>query len=252
MMNPMNMTGRTVLVTGGSSGIGRETSVLLSKLGARIVLVARNEMRLEQTMAKLQGTGHYIEVFDLARVDEIPSWLKQVAARNGPLDGLVHSAGIQITRPLRFISDDDVNSTLQLNVGAAVSLAKGFRQKQVRAETGSIVFLTSVMGLAGVAGLAAYAASKGALIALARALAIELVPEGIRVNCVAPGYVRTEMTEALDQILMPEQIAAIAAKHPMGVGKPLDVAYAVAFLLADTGSWITGTTLVVDGGYTAQ
>jgi NAD(P)-dependent dehydrogenase (short-subunit alcohol dehydrogenase family) len=252
MLNPMNMTGRTVLVTGASSGIGRETSVLLSELGAHIVLVARNEQRLEQTMARLSGTGHRIEEFDLTQIDRIPTWLKQIADRSGPIDGLVHSAGIQITRPLRFLSSNDVDSTLQINVAAAISLAKGFRQKGVRAQESSLVFLASVMGLAGVPGLAAYAASKGALIALTRELAIELVSERIRVNCVAPGYVRTEMTEALYQIMLPEQVAAIEARHPMGVGTPLDIAHAVAFLLADTGRWITGTTLIVDGGYTAQ
>ncbi len=141
---------------------------------------------------------------------------------------------------------------MRINVGAAIGLAKGFCQKGVCAPGGSIVFISSVAGLTGQAGLAAYAASKGAIVALTKALAVELAGEHIRVNCVAPGVVTTEMGQSLLRMLTPEQDADLEAMHLLGLGRPRDVAYAIAFLLAETARWITGTVLVVDGGYTAH
>jgi NAD(P)-dependent dehydrogenase (short-subunit alcohol dehydrogenase family) len=252
MWNPLDLTGRTILVTGASSGIGRVTSVLLSRLGAQVVLVGRNPDQLRETAERCEGAPCRIEPLDLAAAEDIPGWLKSVAAATGPLHGLVHSAGIQIVSPLRFLKSEALAQTLQINLTVGIQLAKGFRQKNVCAAPSSIVFLASVMGLVGQPGLAAYSASKGALIALARSLALELAAEGIRVNCVAPGCVQTEMVDKLAASLTPQQFDAVKAMHPLGLGDPLDVAHAIAFLLADTGRWITGTTLAVDGGYTAH
>lgn len=248
----MELSGRTILITGASSGIGRATSILLSQLGARLILAGRNKERLDQTARQLEGSDHSIEAFDLTDIDGISQWLKAVASRVGALDGLVHSAGVHITRPLRFLSDESVQEVMSINFGAGLALAKGLRQKGAYNAGASIVYLSSVMGLVGQPGVAAYAASKGAIVALTKSLAMELARDGIRVNCVAPAQVKTEMAEAMQESLSQEQIAVIEAMHPLGIGTPLDVAYAIAFLLADTGRWITGTTLVVDGGYTAH
>jgi NAD(P)-dependent dehydrogenase (short-subunit alcohol dehydrogenase family) len=252
MINPLQMTGRTVMVTGASSGIGRETCILLSQLGARLVLVARDMDRLRSTLNRLEGEDHRIEAFDLTQVDVIPPWLKQLATEIGPVYGVVHCAGIQITRPLRFQTCADLNALLRINLEAAFGLAKGFRQKGVCTKDGRLVLLSAAAALVGLTGTSSYAASKGALISLTKSLAMELSRDGLRVNCVAPAVVKTEMIEAVQNILTDEQIAAIEAMHPLGIGTALDVAYAIAFLLADTGRWITGTTLVVDGGYTAH
>jgi NAD(P)-dependent dehydrogenase (short-subunit alcohol dehydrogenase family) len=252
MFNPLDMAGRSILVTGASSGIGRATCVVLSRLGARLILVARSQQNLEETRCLLDGDGHIVETCDLRETDAIPSWLKRFGAEHGPLDGLVHSAGVHVTLPLQFMSGEQLNDIMRINFTAAVQLAKGFRQRKVHASASSVVFVSSVMGLVGQAGVSAYVASKGALIAVARSLSLELAADGIRVNCVAPGQVESKMATSQDATLTDEQRAAIETMHPLGIGQPEDVANSIAFLLADTGRWITGTTLVVDGGYTAH
>jgi NAD(P)-dependent dehydrogenase (short-subunit alcohol dehydrogenase family) len=225
---------------------------LISELGASVVLVGRNKDRLTETLQTLAGGGHRVEPFDLCSIDDIPRWLKSISTLCGPLHGVVHSAGIHKLRPLRVLTATTVDDVMRVNVGAAISLARGFCQKSVCAPGSSIVFLSSVSGLAGQAGVAAYGASKGAIVALTRALAVELAGDDIRVNCVAPGVVDTEMGQGLLQMLTPEQRTALAAMHLLGLGRARDVAYAIVFLLAETARWITGTVLVADGGYTAH
>jgi NAD(P)-dependent dehydrogenase (short-subunit alcohol dehydrogenase family) len=248
----MSLEGRTVLVTGASSGIGRETAVVLSRLGARLVLVGRNPERLRQTFDQLEPRDHVVEALDLTPVEDLSGWMKGLVQKVGKLSGLVHSAGINVTKPLFSLRPVDMRGILDINVNAAVELARAFRQRNVRASGASIVFVSSIMGLAGAPATVAYAASKGALNALTRSMAVELAREEIRVNTVAPGHVATEMSCRLRELLTPERYAALEAAHPLGFGKPADVAYAVAFLLAETARWITGSTLVVDGGFTAQ
>lgn len=253
MINPMEMTGKAVLVTGASSGLGKGIALLLANLGAKVVLAARDQDRLAATRDELGGIGHAVEAFDLSAVEAIPGWLREVAQKHGTLHGLVHSAGILPTKPLRMQSAADWENALKLNVTAGAQLAKGFRQRGVFAGGGgSIVYLSSVMGLTGQPGQVLYSATKGAVAAMVKSMALELAPEGIRVNCVAPAVVLAGMSQNLQQLVTPAQFTQITAMHPLGLGKAEDVANAVAFLLADTARWITGTTLVVDGGYTAQ
>jgi NAD(P)-dependent dehydrogenase (short-subunit alcohol dehydrogenase family) len=252
MINPLDMSGRTILVTGASSGIGRETALLLGRLGARVVLNGRSEERLRETLAGMEGEGHSIEPRDLEETEGIATWLQEVAARSGPLEGLVHSAGLHIVAPVRFHDAKKAESLLRVNVLAAMSLVKGLCRKGVHGNGASAVLIASVMGLVGQPGVSAYAASKGALIALGKSLALELAKENIRVNCVAAGSVRTPMTERFGDVFNEEQLAAIEKMHPLGLGEPIDVAHAIAFLLSPASRWITGTTLVVDGGYTAH
>jgi len=141
---------------------------------------------------------------------------------------------------------------MQINVSVAAMLSKAMLQRGCCQPRPSIVFLSSVSGLVGDSGLAAYSASKSALIGLCRSLAIELAPSGTRVNCVVPGLVRSEMASRMEGSISSDRMADVVAKHPLGIGEPLDVAQAIAFLLADSSKWITGTALVVDGGYTAR
>ena len=250
-LNPMDLSGRTVLVTGASSGIGRATSILLSRLNAKVILVARNTERLGETLSSLEGFGHHCEPFDLASLDAIPGWLKGVASRHGLLDGAVHCAGTFGVVPLRTLTSTFLERMLQVNLNAAIMLAKGLRQKGCHAERCSLVLISSVAGMRGHAALSAYTATKAALIGVTKSLAMELAREGIRVNVVSPGVIATEMaaraaeetwggTEELD------------AEHPLGIGHPLDVANGIAFLLSDAARWMTGANLVIDGGYTAH
>jgi NAD(P)-dependent dehydrogenase (short-subunit alcohol dehydrogenase family) len=251
MFNPLDMTGRRFLVTGASSGIGAATGLLLAKLGGRVVLAGRSEERLAAVKAELPGDGHVAESFDLGDIDAIPPWMARLATV-GPFHGVAHCAGVQALRPLRVTDAAFVEEVMRLNVASAISIGRGFRQRGVAAKPASLVLVSSTAGMTGQAGNVAYTASKGAIIAAAKGLAMELVRDGIRVNAVAPALVRTPMSEKSMRIWSPEQLAAVEAIHPMGFGTAEDVANAIAFLLADTAKWITGTTLVVDGGYTAQ
>lgn len=252
MQNPLDLTGHRILVTGASSGIGREIAVLFSQLNARVVLTGRDIIRLEATRARLESPGHAVAPFDLENLDEIPGWIKGIVAEGGPLDGIVHSAGLHALLPLPAVSASRLETCMRVNLGAAVMLAKGFRQKGHSRPGGSLVYLSSVMGLVGEAATAVYAATKAALIGATRSLAIELAREGIRVNCIAPGNIILDASDPSYRVFPAEQLAALETAHPLGFGKACDVAHGAAYLMAGTGRWITGTTLIIDGGYTAR
>jgi len=253
MTNPMDMTGRRVLVVGASSGIGRAAAILLSQLGARVILVARHADKLDLVLRELEGEGHQAEVFDVSRYDAIPEWLRGVSGKAGPLDGAVNCAGKFTMSPLKVIDAKQAEALWKVNVFSHLWLAKGFRQRGVVAAAGgSIVLISSVVGLIGQAGLSMYSASKGAIVSMTRSLAMELAREKIRVNCVAPSNLKTAMTDVSGPMPTPEEYMDIEKEHPLGFGEPGDVANAIVYLLSPAAKWITGTTLVLDGGYTAH
>ncbi|MGQ9371555.1 SDR family NAD(P)-dependent oxidoreductase [Azospirillum sp. A39] len=252
MSGPVDLAGARVLVTGASAGIGRATAVLLARAGARVVLNGRDEGRLAETRAALDGEGHRTAPFDLADGDAVPAWLKEQATLAGPFDGIAHCAGLQVGKPVRAVDQAFFDQTLHANLLSALALARGFRQKGCHGPRGAMVLVASVAAFIGQPGNVVYAASKGGLVAAARGLAMELLRDGIRVNCVAPAMVETEMMERFRRTTTADQFAAIRAAHPMGFGRPEDVAAAIAFLLSDAARWINGVTLPVDGGYLAQ
>lgn len=251
LFNPFSLSGKHILVTGASSGIGREVSIWLSKQGAIVTLAARDVSRLESTLEKMEGVGHTLEVIDFLAGADIPQWLKSVAKVSSPFDGLVHAAGVQMPMPIRATSIDHWEKLMSTNVTSGFSLIKAFRQKGVCNPNSSIVLISSVMAKAGEPALLGYCASKGAIEAMVRAAAVELAREGIRVNAIAPGVVQTELVDTLESLVGSDSMKAIEQRHPLGFGKPQDVAYAAHYLLSPAASWVTGTTLVVDGGYLA-
>ena len=242
---------RRILVTGASSGIGRATSILLSRLGAEIVLVGRRPGELQRTMLSLMGVNHAFEPFDLNNSDEIGTWMRALSARHGQFSGVVHCAGTRTTVPIRDFSSSRFATEFAINTEAAFALVAGFRHREV-SKGGSIVLMSSIAALKGEKALSLYCAAKGAVSAGVRALAVELAAEGIRVNAIAAGIVETEMTQKIRQVLSDEQFEAIRAKHPLGIGTAEDIASSAAFLLGDGSRWITGTTMIVDGGFSAH
>jgi NAD(P)-dependent dehydrogenase (short-subunit alcohol dehydrogenase family) len=242
----VSLDNRTVVVTGASSGIGRGCAIVAAELGARVVLVGRDETRLRETESQLAGSGHLVAAYDLQKVDGIADWMKQFRE----LSGLVHAAGMQVTQPLRALTVEQHASVMRVNLDAALFLTKGFRQRGVLSTNGgSIVYIASVMAFAGKPAIPSYTASKGALVSMARSLAVELAREKIRVNCVAPALVPSGIADEMQKTMTPEQFGTIRKSHPLGFGTPRDVGNAVAFLLSDSSRWITGTTLVTDGGF---
>lgn len=250
MHNPMDLSGRRILVTGASSGIGRSCAILAAELGASVVLTGRRFDALDETWRRMEGQErhliHSCDITDSAAIEEL-------VKAGGKLDGLVHAAGIGPMCPIGFVDEAHVQSVMKTNYFAFLELMKHYSKAKNRAEKLSVVAVSSISALAGWGGVAAYAGSKGALSASVRALAMELAPKGVRVNAVCPSNIRTPMYETGAADLNDEVgLAALEAKQPLGLGEPEQVANAVCFLLGDAASFITGVNLPVDGGYLAQ
>jgi NAD(P)-dependent dehydrogenase (short-subunit alcohol dehydrogenase family) len=248
----LRLDGRRILVTGASGGIGRALAIEASRYGAVLVLTGRDSAALAQTARSLHGTGHEVLVANLGDLDQIPAVVRRSADLLGGLDALVHAAGIHSARPVKTLDADHVNAVLRTNAASALMLAKGFRDRRIPKHSPSIVLVSSVVATVGEAGVSAYAASKGAISSLTRALAAELAREGIRVNCIEPGIVTTAMTAGIRSTVGDSAFASIEAAHPLGLGTPDDVANAILYLVSEASSWVTGTALVVDGGYTTR
>jgi NAD(P)-dependent dehydrogenase (short-subunit alcohol dehydrogenase family) len=241
------------LVTGASSGIGRATAVRLASEGARVVLVARDPCRLDETLAALPTAAHVTVPCDLTSEEEVVQLAQRIKAEVGPLRGVVHCAGIHWLRPLQITDNKSLLEMLTSHVVTSISLTKAIVSRRLAAEEGcSIIWLSSAAALQGAAGGAAYSAAKGAMTAAVRPLAVELARRKVRINAIAPGVVKTPQSEAFLSKMTPQQLQSIADDHLLGFGTPEDIAGAVAFLLSDDARWITGTTLVADGGLTAH
>ncbi len=244
---------KKVLITGASSGIGRETAIFFSKQGAQLAITGRNESQLNETLKMLDGHSHSVYVADLSSIDSLSVLMGSICEDIGELDGIVHCAGILKHLPLQALREHHFDDIFNTNVKSAQFLLKEFRKKgRYNPNSSSFVLLSSVAASRGEASISTYAASKAAIEGLSKSLAVELARQNIRVNCIAPGQVKTEMYLNTSTSFTPEQLQYLSDRHPLGLGLPEDVAHAAAFLVSNYSKWITGTVLAVDGGYSVN
>lgn len=253
MFNPFSLDGKVVLVTGASSGIGRQCAIDCSKMGAKVVLVARNEERLTETLEQMEGKGHVVVAYDLTDAAGLKAMVASLVQQVGPLHGALHCAGISDTIPLKLMHTETLDKFFRSNVYSAIELSREICSiKNVSKDGASIVFFSSIMGCVGESGKSLYSMTKGALIAASRSLACEYAKKKIRFNCVSPGAILTPINENLPHMADPEKRSILENQHPLGLGRCSDISNACIYLLSDASRWITGQNLIVDGGYTSK
>jgi len=247
MFNPFSLEGKTILVTGASSGIGREIALVCSQMGATIVISGRNEKRLEETCQLLTGNGHIKIIADMTNNADI-EYLADIVPQ---LDGFSNNAGITKIVLVKQIKQSDLNDIFITNTLAPISLTQLLLKKRKINKGGSIVFTSSLSGIYCVHyGESMYAASKGAISGFAKGAALDLSKSKIRVNSVCPGIIETDLFKT-NAVLTPEELNEKQKFFPLKrFGQPKDVANAVIYFLSDASSWVTGADLKIDGGYT--
>lgn len=241
--NPFSIEGKTILITGASSGIGRATAIECSKMGAKVVITGRNVERLQETFDLLQGNENIQIVANLNSEEDIEHLVEECPI----LDGLVNNAGRGINKPVNFVKLDDLKDVYQTNLFAIAILTKQLIKKKKLIKSSSIVFTSSISLYMSAPGLSIYASSKAAVSAYMRTCAIELGAKGIRANAVLPGMVETKLINS--GTYTDEDKEKDLLLYPLNrYGVPEDVAYAIIYLLSDASSWMTGSEIVIDGG----
>ena len=248
MSNPFSLEGKTILVTGASSGIGKAAAIACSQMGAAVVVTGRNEMRLKETFYALDGTGHQMIVADLSEDSQIDLIVEQIPF----LNGIVNNAGITETCPTQFIKREKLNRVMEVNTFAPILLTQRILKKKKIGKGGSIVFTCSISGTTVcVGGNVLYSASKGAIHGFMKNAALDLAYKGIRVNDVCPGMIDTHILDG--GAISEDQLDIEAQRYPMKrFGRPEEVAYGIIYLLSDASSFTTGASIVIDGGFTLQ
>lgn len=244
--NPFTLEGKTIFITGASSGIGRETAIKCSKMGAKLIINGRSLLRLQETYEKLTGINHVQIVADLNIDDEIERICKELPV----LDGIIYCAGINEYIPFKFINRKKMSDIFNTNYFSQMLLSqKLFKSKKIN-KGASLVFVSSISSLLGVSATVLYASSKAAINASVRVMANELSSQKIRVNAICPGIVKTPMI--VDNEILEESLIEQEKQYPLGLGTPQDVSGAIIFHLSDESRWLTGNIMVLDGGFTLQ
>ncbi len=253
MYNPFSLKDKTVLLTGASSGIGRQCAIDCSRMGAKVILIARNEVRLQETLSLLDHPEkHCYYVIDLFQIDQIKTLVEEVIEKQGKLDGFVHAAGVEKTLPIELLTSDDYMSIFKVNALSAFEFVRYFSNKKYFRDGGHIVFISSITSIIGRGGVSAYAASKGAMVSAVRSMALELAKKNICINCISPGTVLTPLMRNFLSDLSEEDYQKRVSGFPLGLGETVDISNACIYLLSDASRWVTGQNLIVDGGYTAR
>ena len=243
--NPFSLEGKRILVTGASSGIGRSIVVECSKMGAKLILIGRDADRLQETFGQMEGSGNEFKCVDLTSSEDIDELVKLLS----PLDGIVHCAGIIKRVPLKLISENTYGQLLKVNLMAPVILTRKIYKARLLKPYSSIVLISSVGADSASIGNIMYMTTKGGLNSFMKGSALELSSEGIRVNSVAPGMIKTNLTKSIPD----EELQKDMKRYPLGrYGTPEEVAYAAIYLLSDASKWMTGSILKIDGGLTLR
>ncbi len=248
MQDFLGIQGKKILVTGASVGIGLKTAQLLSEQGAVILLLARDSKKLEYAKGTLVGEGHEFYSIDLNDSTKIEPAIKEIIAKTGPLDGLVHAAGIRSRRPLKMLKPENVTEVLNVNLVSFIELCRCVTMKGNFNTGMSIVGVSSIAAQRGGAGVTAYAASKAGMEAAVRCLAVELATKNTRINTVCPAQINTPAFEALTSSGNGETDKTLQ-RQTLGLGDPEHVAAAIAFLLSRQSGFTSGASIPVDGGY---
>ena len=243
MQNPFSLEGKVILVTGASSGIGRGIAVACANMGAKVIAVGRNRERLEETQAMMRKDEHSLLVCDLTKSEEVENAVDELPK----IDGIVHCAGIGQRLLCKELEEIDVDKVMDTNFKAPVLLQSQLLKKKKVNKGASIVFVASIASWSPSIGNSVYSASKGALISYANCLGLELAPRQIRVNCISPAMVRTELV--YKEGLSEEQLIADEQKYPLKrYGTPEDIAYLAIYMLSDASCWMTGSNVKITGG----
>ncbi len=248
MYNPYSLKGKTILVTGASSGIGKATAIECSKLGADLIITGRNIENLNNTFNQFSSGNNKLIQADLINEDDVNNLVDQISN----IDGLVNAAGIVKTLPFAFINKEELNQIFDTNFFSPILLTKSLIKKKKITKGSSIVFISSIDGpITTHFGNSMYSASKGAVSSVVKGMALDLSPKMIRVNAVCPGMTETPLIYG--DTITNEELDSDKKLYPLKrFGKPEEIAFAVIYLLSDASSWVTGTNLVIDGGFTIQ
>jgi NAD(P)-dependent dehydrogenase (short-subunit alcohol dehydrogenase family) len=247
MYNPFTLENKKILVTGASSGIGKETAISISKMGGKVIITGRDKARLENTFRELQGEGHQQFLCDLTNETEMEALVNAIAS----LNGIVHSAGVVKSFPIKFITRKQIDEMYNLNYISSVLLtSKLLKDKKVE-KGASIVFMSSISSHYPHKGIALYAGSKAGIESYSKVIALEHAAQQIRSNCINAAMVKTPLFDEAEKMISKELMDEHGSHYPLGFGNTTDIANTTIFLLSDASRWITGTNIVMDGGLTA-